>query len=572
MAVRRLPVGIDSYEKLRRGDFYYVDKTGLIKDLLENWGEVNLFTRPRRFGKSLNISMLKSFFEIGTDAALFDGLAISEEKDLCERYLGRFPVISISLKTADAADFSFARGLIAMEIREEAGRMQYLLESDRLTSYDKDEFRKLLGDDISDAYLYRSLRILSSLLCKHFGEKVIVLVDEYDVPLQKAHERGYYNQMTQLISQLFGAGMKTNENMLFAVVTGCLRIARESIFTGFNNPKVHTITDSRYDEWFGFTDAEVRQMLDYYELGDYYETTREWYDGYRFGSLNVYCPWDVINWCDQLRCEQDDTPQNFWANTSSNEMVLHFVEMADETTRAELEELSQGKSIDKELFTELTYDEIGQNIDHLWSILFTTGYLTYRGRNEDGTYRLIIPNREIRILFDRQIKNWFYKKIEGGLKPLFEAFDLNSPVQMETALNACMTDMISFMDGGNTDEMKESFYHGLLLGMLRGRRGWIIKSYDETIHRMVSLHAKANREAGNGRADIILIDRFRECGYIIEVKYSRSYSGLEERALAALHQIEDMQYDEYFSDSDIEIIYRYGIAFYKRKCRVVNAG
>ncbi len=557
MAVRRLPVGIDSYEKLRKGDFYYVDKTGLIKDLLENWGEVNLFTRPRRFGKSLNMSMLKSFFEIGTDAALFDGLAISEEKDLCERYLGRFPVISISLKTADAADFSSARGLIAMEIREEAGRMQYLLESDRLTSYDKDEFRKLLSDDISDAYLYRSLRILSSLLCKHFGEKVIVLVDEYDVPLQKAHERGYYNQMTQLISQFFGAGMKTNENMLFAVVTGCLRIARESIFTGFNNPKVHTITDSRYDEWFGFTDAEVRQMLDYYELGDYYETTREWYDGYRFGSLNVYCPWDVINWCDQLRCGQDDTPQNFWANTSSNEMVLHFVEMADETTRAELEELSQGKNIDKELFTELTYDEIGQNIDHLWSILFTTGYLTYRGRNEDGTYRLVIPNREIRSIFDRQIKNWFYKKIEGGLKPLFEAFDLNSPVQMETALNVCMTDMISFMDGGNTDEMKESFYHGLLLGMLRGRRGWIIKS---------------NREAGNGRADIILIDRFRECGYIIEVKYSRSYSGLEERALTAFHQIEDMQYDEYFSDSDIEIIYRYGIAFYKRKCRVVNAG
>ncbi|MCD8381168.1 MAG: ATP-binding protein [Lachnospiraceae bacterium] len=557
MADQKLPVGIDNFEKLRTGGFYFVDKTDLIRELLENWGEVNLFTRPRRFGKSLNMSMLKAFFEIGTDPALFDGLSISKEKNLCEQYLGKHPVIFISLKTADAADFVSARGLIAMEIREEAGRLQYLLESDRLTEYDKEDLRRLLSDDISDAYLYRSLRILSGLLCKHYGKQAIILIDEYDVPLQKAHERGYYNQMTQLISQLFGAGMKTNENMFFAVVTGCLRIAKESIFTGFNNPKIHTITDNRYDEWFGFTDTEVRQMLEYYGLSDYYETTKEWYDGYRFGSLNVYCPWDVINWCDQLRCGRDNTPQNFWANTSSNEMILHFVEISDETTRADLEDLSQGKSIDKELFMELTYDEIDQNIDHLWSVLFTTGYLTYRGRNEDGTYRLVLPNKEIRSLFDRQIKNWFYKKIQGGLQPLYTAFDSHSPGDIETSLNACMVDMISFMDGGNTDEMKETFYHGLLLGMLRGRKGWIIKS---------------NREAGNGRADIILTDRFRECGYIIEVKYARSYSALEDKAYEGLHQIEDTLYDEYFSDSDIHEISHYGIAFCKRKCKVVNAG
>ncbi|MCD7862532.1 MAG: ATP-binding protein [Lachnospiraceae bacterium] len=552
MEKRRPPVGIDSFEQLREADFYYIDKTGLIRELLSNWGAVNLFTRPRRFGKSLNMSMLKSFFEIGTDKSLFDGLAISKEIALCEEYMGRFPVISITLKQVKGLNYASAETQMWTAISMEAERLSYLASSDRLDDTDK----QLLNDlRLCRGNLPSALLQLSRLLCKHYQQKVIILIDEYDVPLQKAEANGYYAEMAELISQLFGYGMKTNSNMLFSVVTGCLRIAKESIFTGFNNPKVHTVVDDQYDEWFGFTDAEVQEMLAYYGLSEYYEITKEWYDGYRFGSVNVYCPWDVINWCEQLRRSKDHTPRDFWANTSSNDMILRFVELADETTRAELEELSEGKSIDKELRLDLTYAELDQNIDHLWGILFSTGYLTYTGRNEDGSYQLKIPNREINHLFGHQIKDWFQNRVEGGLQPLFRAFDEHCAADIENAINTCLTDSISFMDGGNTDEVKETFYHGLLLGLLRGRRGWRVKS---------------NREAGNGRADIILIDRTRQCGHIIEVKYARNSSLLTNRAQTALRQIDDRAYDEYFSNADISEIYHYGIAFCQKRCRVAD--
>ncbi len=550
--MKRLPVGIDNFTKLRTGNFYYTDKTGMIKELLENWGEVNLFTRPRRFGKSLNMSMLKSFFEIGAVKSLYYELAISNEIELCSQYMGKFPVISITLKQVKGRDFDTAEKQMRTAISLETERFSLLMNSTALDDRDKiifDNLRAGTGDPQS------ALLQLSRLLYKHYGKKVIILIDEYDVPLQKAEANGYYNDMTELISQFFGYGMKTNDYMLFSVVTGCLRIARESIFTGFNNPKVHTITDDRYDEWFGFTDAEVREMLTYYGLSTYYETAKEWYDGYLFGTVNVYCPWDVINWCDQLINSSNHTPQNFWANTSSNDMILRFVEMADETTKAELEDLSEGKSIDKDIRMELTYAELDRNIDNLWSVLFMTGYLTYCGQNEDGTYRLRIPNREISNLFDRQIKDWFFEHIEGGLKPLFTAFDQNDSDDIEKNINVCMADSISFMDGGNTREQKETFYHGLLLGMLRSRRGWRVKS---------------NREAGQGRADIILIDRIRDCGHIIEVKYSDGYDHLENDARTGLQQINDTMYDEFFNDSDIRTIYHYGISFYKKKCRVIN--
>ncbi|MCD8232280.1 MAG: ATP-binding protein [Clostridiales bacterium] len=552
MSIKRPSVGIESFAELIKQDFYYIDKTGMIKELLENWGKVNLFTRPRRFGKSLTMSMLKSFFEIGTDKNLFHGLAISKETTLCERYMGRYPVISLSLKQVKGKNYESARTQMWNLIKAEAERFDYLQDSDRLNARDKANMMNL-SEGIGS--LEESLYLMSRLLYKHHGKEVIILIDEYDVPLQKAETNGYYDDMTDLISQFFGYSMKTNDYVLFSVITGCLRIAKESIFTGFNNPKVHTIVDDQYDEWFGFTDEEVRQMLHYYELDEYYETTKEWYDGYLFGTVNVYCPWDVINWCDQLRRSQNRRPQNFWSNTSSNDIVLRFVELADETTKAELEELSEGKSIDKNVQMELTYAEIDKSIDNLWSVLFMTGYLTHCGRNEDSTYRLVIPNREISNLFDRQIRNWFYEKIEGGLDPLFQAFDQHNTADIEENINSCMRDSISFMDGGNTKEMKETFFHGLLLGMLRSRRGWRVQS---------------NREAGNGRADIILTDRTRECGHIIEVKYADSYADLETAARKGFQQIDDALYDDYFRDSDIGQIYHYGIAFHRKKCKVAD--
>ncbi len=552
MTKKRPPVGIENFSELIKENFYYVDKTGLIRELLENWGKVNLFTRPRRFGKSLNMSMLRAFFEIGTDTSLFDGLEISRETELCEKYMGKYPVISLSLKDVAGSNYDEARRQMQNVIRREADRLAFLQNSEVLDDIEKarlHELRTQTGDPES------SLLLLSDLLYRHYGKEVIILIDEYDVPLQKAEAKGYYDQMVSLISRFFSYGMKTNSNMLFAVVTGCFRIVKESIFTGFNNPKVHSITDEQYDEWFGFTDAEVRQMLDYYDLSEYYDLTREWYDGYLFGAIHVYCPWDVINWCEQLRRSQDARPQNFWANSSSNDMVLRFVERADETTKAEMEELSEEKSIDKYIRTDLTYAELDRSIDHLWSVLFTTGYLTHCGRNEDGTYRLVIPNREIRTLFDQQIREWFFTQIENGLQPLFHAFDQNCPEEIERCLNTCLAESISFMDGGNTEEMRESFYHGLLLGMLRGRRSWLVKS---------------NREAGEGRADILLVDRTHQLGHIIEVKYASDYRSLESKAQEGLRQIEDTRYDEYFLDYDIQNICHYGIAFHRKKCRVVR--
>lgn len=498
--------------------------------------------------------MLKSFFEIGTDKSIFDGLTISKETSLCEEHMGQYPVISITLKQVKGKNFEAAKVQMWNLIRAEAERFDYLQDSAKLNSRDKSNMMKLSKGIGS---LEESLHLMSRLLCKHYEQKVIILIDEYDVPLQNAETNSYYKDMTDLLSQMFGYGMKSNDSMFFAVVTGCLRVVKESIFTGFNNPKVHTIVDDQYDEWFGFSDAEVQDMLNYYGLNEYYAATKEWYDGYRFGAVNVYCPWDVINWCEQLRRSQDHMPQNFWANSSSNDMVLRFIEIADDTTRAEMEELSEGKSIDKSIVMELTYAEINQDIDNLWSVLFTTGYLTYRGRNEDGSWKLIIPNREIHELFDRQIKIWFYSHIEGGLQPLYQAFDAHNIEEVEKNINACMIDSISFMDGGNTDESRETFYHGLLLGILRARRGWRVKS---------------NREAGNGRADIILIDRIRQCGHIIEVKYARSSRSLKKRATTGLNQIDNTCYDEYFSDSDIQTIYHYGIAFHQKKCKVVDAG
>ncbi|MCD8122274.1 MAG: ATP-binding protein [Clostridiales bacterium] len=553
MEKRKMPIGVEDFTEILTQGFYYIDKTGMIRELLENWGKVNLFTRPRRFGKSINMSMLKCFFEIGTDPHLFDGLEISRHKELCEAYLGQYPVISLSLKQVNGFTFEEAQTQLWSVITEAAEQLDYLQDSGILNARDR---RKLYDLSEGKGNQQEGLRLMSRLLWKHYGRKVIILIDEYDAPLQKAYENGYYDEMVRLIRQLFGYALKTNESLYFSVLTGCMRVSKESIFSDLNNPKLYTLLDDRCDEWFGFTDGEVRQLLDSLGLGEYYETVRDWYDGYQVGQSGIYCPWDVINYCDQLLSDSDKTPKNYWANVSENAIVYQFVEMADETTRSDLEVLSEGRFVDREISSELTYQDMGNNIDNLWSVLFTTGYLTQHGRNEDGTYRLAIPNREVRSIFDQQLKKWFLTKVEGGLKELYQAIDSGVAETIEERINACLVESVSFMDGGNTEVQKESFYHGLLLGMMKGRRGWIVKS---------------NREAGNGRADIILIDRFQNAGIIMEVKVAGRSAALEEKAQEGLRQMEDRRYDEYFLGYDIARISKYGIAFWQRKCRVAKA-
>ncbi|MCD8334271.1 MAG: ATP-binding protein [Clostridiales bacterium] len=551
----KLPLGIENFMDMRTRGYYYVDKTNLIRDLLNQGALVTLFTRPRRFGKSLNMSMLRYFFEVETDKSIFDGLAISKETALCQQHIGQYPVISISLKGVEGWEYEDARQGLWSIIGFEARRFRFLENSGQLSQTEQQMFRDL---EMEKGKLENSLRLLSQLLYEHYGKKVVILIDEYDVPLDKAYQRGYYDQMILLVRQMLNAALKTNDALQLAVLTGCLRISKESIFTGLNNLNVNTIVDEKYDEWFGFTDAEVQDLLRYYGLSEYYALTKEWYDGYCFGQTNVYCPWDVINWCDHLLYESRKVPQNFWANTSSNDMIVRFAEKADLGTREQIEALIAGESVYKELQLDLTYPEIDEDPDHIWSVLFTTGYLTQRGMNDFGEYELVIPNKEIRSIFIEKIDKWFSDKISAdteGLSSLLDAVENGDPVEIQEYLNDCMADSISFLDGG-TIEVRENFYHGMLIGMLKSNRAWRIRS---------------NREAGNGRADIIvepIKKRQKNFGVIIEVKYATDERQLERKAQEALEQITSKNYDAFFGiDVPPEIIH-YGIAFYKKKCRV----
>ncbi|MCD8104801.1 MAG: ATP-binding protein [Lachnospiraceae bacterium] len=549
---KRMPIGIDDFATIRTDDFYYIDKTGMIKELLNNWGLVNLFTRPRRFGKSINISMLQRFFEIGTDKSLFDGLEISKETELCEKYMGQFPVISISLKQVNGDTYEEAKANIWKIIQTEARRFSFLMDSDRLNVFDKDDLLRLInGNGLIDSSLYD----LSSLLSRHYGKKVIILIDEYDAPLQKAYENDYYKRMTLLIRQIFGYALKSNSSLHFAVLTGCMRVSKESLFSDLNNPTMYTLMDEVCDEWFGFTDQEVQKLLEDYDLSQYYDITKDWYDGYRIGITDIYCPWDVINWCRQLLASSDREPKNYWANMSENDTIYRFIEKTGENTRYDLEVLSEGKTIDKPLSFEFTYKDIYSGIDNLWSVLFTTGYLTQRGRNQDETWRLAIPNREIRRVFREQVQKWFLRRIEGGLQDLYKAFDDGMADKIEDCINLCLKESISFMDGGNSEEQKESSYHMLLLGMVQGRPGWLVKS---------------NREAGKGRADIIIINRLNNSGVIIEVKHTEDAGKLQAKAGEACRQIKDMDYNEYFLGFQINKIEEYGIAFCGKICKVLK--
>ncbi|MCC8080275.1 MAG: ATP-binding protein [Oscillospiraceae bacterium] len=553
----RLPIGVDNFEKLRDENLYYVDKTLLIKELLDSWSEVTLFTRPRRFGKSLNMSMLKSFFEVGTNKHLFDGLAISKETELCAEHMGKYPVISISLKGVEAGNFSESCRLAARIVSEEARRLQYLSESKALSQEDKKIFSQLTNADMSYDALCHSLRDLSALLYKHYGQKVIILIDEYDVPLDKAYHYGYYNEMVQLIRVMFGSALKTNEFLQRAVLTGCLRVSKESIFTGLNNLDVYTILEQNYDEWFGFTDGEVRQMLAYYGLEEHYDITKEWYDGYLFGKTNVYCPWDVIKWCKQLANTTDRTPQNFWANTSGNDMVRRFVDKSDRQTQREIEELIAGESIRKRLRLDLTYNEIDKNIDNLWSVLFTTGYLTTRGSDGKGNYDLVIPNREVNEIFINEIQEWFSDKIHedtAGSNQLCDAFAAGDTEAIEGYLNKWLNASISIRDKQSKSPV-ENFYHGVLLGML-GTRGndWDVRS---------------NIESGDGYPDITVTRNEDSYGFIIELKYAANVNALTESAERALEQIDEKNYEQRLLDEGITDIKKYGIAFFNKKCRVL---
>ncbi len=557
MAVRKLPVGIDSFEKLRTGDFYFVDKTGLIKELLENWGEVNLFTRPRRFGKSLNMSMLKAFFEIGTDPALFDGLAISKERDLCEQYLGQFPVIAVSFKGVEGASFAAARRMAVDCVNEEARRFGFLAESENLTETEKALFAELLSKEMDDGSLISSLRNLTELLEKHYGKKVLLLIDEYDVPLAKANEYGYYDEMIHLIRGMFGQALKTNSSLYFAVMTGCLCVAKESIFTGLNNLKMYTLLDAVGDEQFGFTDAEVRQLLEYYGFSQYYELTKEWYDGYRIGSANVYNPWDVINWCDQLRTNPDKTPKSYWANSSGNYELQRFIRrMGDGVTKSQIEQLISGESIRRKIEEQLTYQNMYDTVDNMWSLLFATGYLTQSGTPAGNVVRLMIPNTEVRCIFSDMILALFKKEVaaDGVLTSEFcTALKDGDAVCVENLFTKFMERTVSIRDTAVRKEFKESFYHGILLGILSFKDGWAIDS---------------NREAGNGYFDIQIEIEDENIGIIMEVKYAE-HEKYEAACAEAMQQIEDLHYIAELKKDGMQTILKYGIACHRKQCRVV---
>ena len=565
----KLPVGIDDFRKLRESHFYYVDKTRLIEQLLLNWSKVTLFTRPRRFGKTLNMSMLKSFFDIGTDKALFDGLYISGNKELCDEYMGKYPVIFLSLKGVDGLTYEEAFEAFVRIMGKEVNRVSFLADSDKLTQIEREQYKGLtimkngrLAFDKEK--LISSLQLLSQLLYKHYGKKAVILIDEYDVPLDKAFQNGYYNEMVSLIRGLFGQALKTNEFLQFAVLTGCLRISKESIFTGLNNFKVMSITDSRFDEQFGFTDEEVKKLLSDYDMDSHFDEVKEWYDGYHFGRADVYCPWDVINHVDHLRDDSDAKPQTYWINSSGNSLVRRLINRADSSTKDEIERLIAGEAIEKVIRQDLTYDEIENSIDNIWSVLFTTGYLTKIGEvklpdSESYAYMLVIPNKEVREVFVLQIQEWFKAVVANDndtMSLLSKAILDKDEAILARQLNIVMGRMISILDTKAPDDMKENFYHGLLLGLLRGSNpDWLIKS---------------NRESGDGFSDILIKPENPDLGIVIEVKYAKEFKKLDAACDAAMAQIKEKRYDETLRDEGRCDILAYGIAFCRKRCRVVG--
>ena len=560
--LKRLPVGMDDFKEIRKSEFYYIDKTKLIEQVLENWSKVNLFTRPRRFGKTLNMSMLKWFFEIGTDTTFFDGLYISKNQALCEEYMGKYPVVLLSLKSVEGLTFEEARASLCELIAGEVRRFKFLEKSDRLDDDEKNAYHDLifiqnLKETILGTKLKFSLKKISELLYKHYGQKAIILIDEYDVPLDKAFQHGYYREMVTLIRGLFGEAFKTNDFLQFAVLTGCLRISKESIFTGLNNFKVYAANDLRYDEAFGFTNEEVKRLLADYHLEEHFAEVKEWYDGYHFGNADIYCPWDVINYVDDLVFDPQARPKSYWINSSGNELVKRFIDKADTTTRDEIEELIAGYAVEKRIRMDLTYDEIDNTIDNVWSVLFTTGYLTQEGREMDGIYRLIIPNKEVREVFVLQISEWFNRVVandRASTEKINRGFLEGNVEDIQRELTHFLGESISVLDTKARNEEKEIFYHGILIGILKNNVSWAVRS---------------NRESGDGYADILIKPKNPDVGIVIELKYARSFKELDQACERALEQIRDRRYDEALREDGRSEILAYGIAFWKKRCKVL---
>lgn len=560
--LKRLPVGMDDFKEIRKSEFYYIDKTKLIEQVLENWSKVNLFTRPRRFGKTLNMSMLKWFFEIGTDTTFFDGLYISKNQALCEEYMGKYPVVLLSLKSVEGLTFEEARASLCELIAGEVRRFKFLEKSDRLDDDEKNAYHDLifiqnLKETILGTKLKFSLKKISELLYKHYGQKAIILIDEYDVPLDKAFQHGYYREMVTLIRGLFGEAFKTNDFLQFAVLTGCLRISKESIFTGLNNFKVYAANDLRYDEAFGFTNEEVKRLLADYHLEEHFAEVKEWYDGYHFGNADIYCPWDVINYVDDLVFDPQARPKSYWINSSGNELVKRFIDKADTTTRDEIEELIAGYAVEKRIRMDLTYDEIDNTIDNVWSVLFTTGYLTQEGREMDGIYRLIIPNKEVREVFVLQISEWFNRVVandRASTEKINRGFLEGKTEDIQQELTHFLGESISVLDTKARNEEKEIFYHGILIGILKNNANWAVRS---------------NRESGDGYADILIKPKNPDTGIVIELKYARSFKELDQACERALEQIKDRRYDEALREDGRNEVLAYGIAFWKKRCKVL---
>lgn len=554
MEILKLPVGIENFEDIRRSGFYYIDKTMLIEQTLNNWSKLTLFTRPRRFGKTLGMSMLRSFFEIGTDKSLFDGLYISQNKSLCDEHMGKYPVIFLTLKGVEGLTFAKAKSMLSEIIKDEADRHYILNSSEALTSVDREAFMKILTGN--EENIENSLKTLSRLLYKHYGKKVVILIDEYDVPLDKAYQNDYYHEMVSLIRGLFGQALKTNDYLQFAILTGCLRISKESIFTGLNNFKVLSIMDTRFDEQFGFTDSEVEELLAAYNLDSHFTEIKEWYDGYHFGNADVYCPWDVINYVDLLRFEPTAKPQDFWSNSSGNALVRSFIDKADVQTKDEIERLIAGEYIEKEISQELTYDEIDKSIANLWSVLFTTGYLTKQGVTDDGKVRLSIPNREIKNLFIKKIREWFSDTTANDGKTLEQfcnAFVEKDTEKIEELFGDYLWNTISIRDTAVAKDKKENFYHGILLGLLGYKASWLIKS---------------NTESGTGYSDILVEVPNNRTGIVIELKYAEN-GDMDAACDEALKQIEEKSYVDKLKQDGMRNFIKYGIACFKKDCKVV---
>lgn len=551
---KKLPVGLENFQEIQKSGFYYVDKTKLIEQLLENWSKVNLFTRPRRFGKTLNMSMLKSFFEIGTDRTLFDGLYISRNQKLCEEYMGKYPVIFLSLKGIDGLSFEAAKYRLTELIGVEAERFAFLADSEKLTENERSKYRAIIHlvngkYSMDEDMLVSSLQTLSQLLCRHYGQKAIILIDEYDVPLDKAFQHGYYKEMVSLIRGLFGQALKTNDDLQFAVLTGCLRVSKESIFTGLNNFKVYAADDVRYDEEFGFTNEEVKKLLANYNLQEHFEKVKEWYDGYHFGDADIYCPWDVINYVDDLLSDPNVQPKSYWINSSGNDLVKRFIEQADITTKDEIEQLIAGNAVEKRIRSDLTYDEIDNSIDNIWSVLFTTGYLTRLGKADNGVYKLIIPNQEIREWFNQIVAN-----NRASIDKINQGFLEGKAETIQRELTMFLGETIRVFDTKARNEEKEIFYHDILLGILKNYPGWVVKS---------------NRESGDGFADILLKPKNPDAGIIVELKDVRSLHDLDQACERALEQIKDRRYDTELREDGRNDILAYGIAFCRKRCKVV---